>query len=124
MSDHAYGLVSVWVRCVRCVHGEGVDLVPVVDLVYIPRGLVIRGSRAKIPSLLGWPERCEKAPEDRSYMLESGDRAEVCSACCMLVAGRLLVSAEIAMGMLVDFEDFESLAIAQDMAGEACMVMQ
>jgi hypothetical protein len=42
----------------------------------------------------------------------------------MVVAGRVLVSAEIGMGMLVDFEDFESLAIAQDMAGEACMVMQ
>jgi hypothetical protein len=42
----------------------------------------------------------------------------------MVVAGRFLVSAEIGMGMLVDFEDFGSLAIAQDMAGEACMVMQ
>ena len=97
---------------------------PVVDLAYIPRGLVSRDSRAKIPSLLGWPERCEKAPKDRSYMLESGDRAEVCSACCMVVAGRFLVSAETAVGMWVDFEDFENLAIAQDMAGETYMVTQ
>jgi hypothetical protein len=42
----------------------------------------------------------------------------------MVVAGRSLVSAKIVVGMRVDFEDFESLAIAQDMAGEACMVMQ
>lgn len=124
MSDHAYGLVSVWVRCVRCVHGEGVGLVPVVDLACTPRGPVIRSSRAKSPSLLGWLERCEKASEDRSCMLESGDRAEACSACCMVVAGRSLVSAKIVVGMRFDFEDFESLAIAQDMAGEACMVMQ
>lgn len=57
-------------------------------------------------------------------MEEPGDRAEACSACCKVVAGRTPVSAEIVEGTWVGFEEFDSLALARHMAGEACMVMQ